>query len=99
MAEPADPREFEEVPGLSDDEEEDEEDQWMEEEEDQSVLCLFCDRCFSSVEETLQHCSSQHNLHLPELISKHNLDDYGFIKMINYIRSTVSSSPICYFLI
>ncbi|KAJ0001810.1 hypothetical protein NQD34_001606 [Periophthalmus magnuspinnatus] len=96
MAEPADPREFEEVPDLSDAEEDEdaEEDQWIEEEEEdsQSVLCLFCDRLLSSVAQTIQHCTADHSLRLSELITKHNLDDYGYIKMINYIRSTQCGS-------
>ncbi|CAL9701221.1 unnamed protein product [Knipowitschia caucasica] len=91
MAAPADPHE--EFPDLSD-EEEDDEQQWMEEEEEEptSTLCLFCDRSFSSLQEVSLHISSDHSLKLSDLIFKHNLDDYGFIKMINYIRST-SCSP------
>uniref|UniRef100_A0A8C6WIB9 Protein arginine N-methyltransferase 3 n=1 Tax=Neogobius melanostomus TaxID=47308 RepID=A0A8C6WIB9_9GOBI len=42
----------------------------------------------ASVTETLQHCSSDHGLSLAKLVHKHRLDDYGYIKLINFIRST-----------
>uniref|UniRef100_A0A8C9YQE6 Protein arginine N-methyltransferase 3 n=1 Tax=Sander lucioperca TaxID=283035 RepID=A0A8C9YQE6_SANLU len=89
-----------EMPDLSDGDDEDidnDEEQWMEEEEDEedsqpvTVTCLFCDRLLSSVPATLQHCTAEHQVNLVDLIRKHNLDDYGYIKMINYIRSTVST--------
>ncbi|XP_062248427.1 protein arginine N-methyltransferase 3 [Platichthys flesus] len=89
MAESTDPRD-EEMPELSDEEEEDE-GQWLEEEEEEeeavSVSCLFCDRSLSSVPATLQHCTAEHHVDLVDVIRKHSLDDYGYIKMINFIRS------------
>ncbi|XP_057197681.1 protein arginine N-methyltransferase 3 [Triplophysa rosa] len=51
-----------------------------------SVPCVFCDRNLGSVAETLQHCKADHGVYIPELVNKHSLDDYGYIKMINYIR-------------
>ncbi|XP_061131817.1 protein arginine N-methyltransferase 3 isoform X1 [Syngnathus typhle] len=63
--------------------------QWMEEEEDsQQVTCLFCDRLLNSVPDTLQHCTVEHQVNLKDVIKKHNLDDYSYIKLINFIRST-----------
>ncbi|XP_034536530.1 protein arginine N-methyltransferase 3 [Notolabrus celidotus] len=97
MAENTDPRgdaAAEDMPELSDceDEDIDEEDkwQWMEEEEEnnQTVTCLFCDKLLSSVSDTLQHCIAVHQVNIVDIIRKHNLDDYGYIKMINFIRST-----------
>ncbi|KAI3377355.1 hypothetical protein L3Q82_008559, partial [Scortum barcoo] len=96
MAEHTDPHgdgAAEEMPELSDcDEEDDDEEQWqcMEEEEEggQQVTCLFCDRSLSSVSATLQHCTAEHQVNLVDVIRKHNLDDYGYIKMINFIRSS-----------
>ncbi|CAB1438316.1 unnamed protein product [Pleuronectes platessa] len=89
MAESTDARE-EEMPELSDEEEEDE-GQWLEEEEEEeeavAVSCLFCDRSLSSVPATLQHCTAEHHVSLVDVIRKHSLDDYGYIKMINFIRS------------
>uniref|UniRef100_A0A8C7XLB8 type I protein arginine methyltransferase n=1 Tax=Oryzias sinensis TaxID=183150 RepID=A0A8C7XLB8_9TELE len=82
------------MPELSDGEDDDCEDeeqwQWMEEDA-QTVTCLFCDRQLSSVPATLQHCTAEHQVSLTEVIRKHGLEDYGYIKMINFIRSTVSS--------
>ncbi|XP_054470652.1 protein arginine N-methyltransferase 3 isoform X2 [Anoplopoma fimbria] len=98
MAEHTDPRghaAVDEMPELSDDDDDgidhDEDTwQWMEEEEDSEpvkVTCLFCDRLLSSVPATLQHCTAEHQVNLVDVIRKHNLDDYGYIKMINFIRS------------
>ncbi|RVE74182.1 hypothetical protein OJAV_G00019410 [Oryzias javanicus] len=86
-----------EMPELSDGEDEDCEDeeqwQWMEEDA-QTVTCLFCDRQLSSVPAALQHCSAEHQLRLTDVVRKHGLDDYGYIKMINFIRST-KCGPSC----
>ncbi|TMS12838.1 Protein arginine N-methyltransferase 3 [Larimichthys crocea] len=93
MAEHTDPH-AEEMPELSDGDDDfgdDDEEQWqcMDEQEDsQQVTCLFCDRLLSSVSATLQHCTAEHQLNLADVIRRHNLDDYGYIKMINFIRST-----------
>nr|XP_019954970.1 PREDICTED: protein arginine N-methyltransferase 3 [Paralichthys olivaceus] len=78
-----------EMPELSDCDEEEDEEQWMEEEEEEeeAVSCLFCDRSLSSVPATLQHCTAEHQINLVDVIRKHSLDDYGYIKMINFIRS------------
>ncbi|XP_076003137.1 protein arginine N-methyltransferase 3 [Genypterus blacodes] len=96
MAEYTDPRvSAEQMPELSDGEDDfdvdDDEEQWMEEEEEeegQTVTCLFCDRSLSSVAATLQHCMLEHHVNIVDVIRTHNLDDYGYIKMINFIRST-----------
>ncbi|KAM9366223.1 protein arginine N-methyltransferase 3 [Symphorus nematophorus] len=80
--------------GDDDMDDDDDEEQWqcMDEEEGDSeqvkVTCLFCDRLLSSVPATLQHCTAEHQVNLVDVIRKHNLDDYGYIKMINFIRST-----------
>ncbi|XP_029946360.1 protein arginine N-methyltransferase 3 isoform X2 [Salarias fasciatus] len=101
MAACTDPREYggdmaaDDMPELSDgDDEIDDEEQWMEEEEEdsQSVTCLFCDRLLSSVAATLQHCTAEHHVNLVDVVRKHSLDDYGYIKMINFIRSTNCSA-------
>ncbi|XP_061564794.1 protein arginine N-methyltransferase 3 [Cololabis saira] len=90
----------EQMPDLSDGDEDEDEDadeeqwQWEEEEESQPVTCLFCDRLLSSVPDTLQHCTAEHRVSLVDVIRKHGLDDYGYIKMINFIRST-KCSPSC----
>ncbi|XP_053539162.1 protein arginine N-methyltransferase 3 isoform X1 [Ictalurus punctatus] len=88
-----------ELPELSDSEDED---QWMEEEDEhetaERVLCLFCDRCLHSVFETFHHCQADHGISIADLVKKHRLDDYGYIKMINYIRTakcSVESLTLC----
>ncbi|XP_044048111.1 protein arginine N-methyltransferase 3 isoform X2 [Siniperca chuatsi] len=99
MAEYTDPHgegAAEEMPELSDgddddiDDDDEEQWQWLEEEDSQpdNVTCLFCDRLLRSVPATLQHCTAEHQVNLVDVIRKHNLDDYGYIKMINFIRST-----------
>lgn len=82
-----------EVPDLSDSDD-DEQWQWTEDNSETSpqVTCLFCDRSFSSVTDTLQHCIAEHQVNLVELVKTHNLDDYGYIMMINFIRTTKCSS-------
>ncbi|KAG5839919.1 hypothetical protein ANANG_G00210270 [Anguilla anguilla] len=80
------------IPDLSDS---DDDDQWqsMEESPDSNlkVLCLFCDRLLNSVEDTLSHCKSEHDVDVAGLLRKYKLDDYGYIKLINYIRSVKCS--------
>ncbi|XP_036442269.1 protein arginine N-methyltransferase 3 [Colossoma macropomum] len=98
MAEPTDTH-YDEIPDLSlsegeeDDDDNDEEQwQWMEEEADGvSVFCLFCQRSLNSVPETFQHCQSDHGVNILQLVKAHRLDDYGYIKMINYIRTVKCS--------
>ncbi|GAA6088328.1 protein arginine N-methyltransferase 3, partial [Tachysurus ichikawai] len=81
-----------ELPELSDSEDED---QWMEEDDghetEERVSCLFCDRFLRSVSETLRHCRVDHDVSVADLVKKHRLDDYGYIKMINYIRTAKCS--------
>ncbi|KAJ8416210.1 hypothetical protein AAFF_G00382320 [Aldrovandia affinis] len=73
----------------------DDDDQWelMEESPDSKleVLCLFCDRLFNSVEDVLSHCKSEHQINIASLVRRYKLDDYGYIKLINYIRSVKCS--------
>ncbi|XP_051503516.1 protein arginine N-methyltransferase 3-like isoform X2 [Myxocyprinus asiaticus] len=79
------------VPELSDSDDE----QWqpMEEgSENMTVPCVLCDRTLTSVSETFKHCKVDHGVDIPELVRKHRLEDYGYIKMINYIRTTKCSA-------
>ncbi|XP_048041389.1 protein arginine N-methyltransferase 3 isoform X2 [Megalobrama amblycephala] len=79
------------VPELSDSDDE----QWQSMEEGSelmTVLCVLCDRTLTSVSETLQHCKADHSVDIPELVQKHKLDDYSYIKMINYIRTSKCSA-------
>ncbi|XP_027588277.2 protein arginine N-methyltransferase 3 isoform X2 [Pipra filicauda] len=79
----------EEMPALSDGEE-----PWEEEEEEeeegaavgQRTRCLFCDRWFSSAEGVFSHCKTEHEFNVSDVIQKHGLNFYGYIKLINFIR-------------
>uniref|UniRef100_A0A8C7CLM6 type I protein arginine methyltransferase n=1 Tax=Oncorhynchus kisutch TaxID=8019 RepID=A0A8C7CLM6_ONCKI len=84
------------VPDLSDSDNE-EQWQWMEANDNiVQVTCLFCDKMSNSGPETLQHCLVEHQVDLVEVVKKHKLDDYGYIKMINYIRTeSLSTLPEC----
>nr|XP_036882918.1 protein arginine N-methyltransferase 3 [Manis javanica] len=64
-----------------------------EDEEDADLLrdkqhtpCLFCDRLFTSAEETFSHCKSEHQFNIDNMVHKHGLEFYGYIKLINFIR-------------
>ncbi|XP_069824152.1 protein arginine N-methyltransferase 3 [Dendropsophus ebraccatus] len=86
----ADGVDFEDVPELSDGDDDD--DLAWDDEDDggagAEVRCLFCDRTDSSPEDVFKHCKSQHDFDIHQVISRHGLDFYGYIKLINYIRST-----------
>ncbi|XP_052666939.1 protein arginine N-methyltransferase 3 isoform X2 [Harpia harpyja] len=80
----------EEMPELSDGEE-----AWEEEEEEEEegaaaeglrTRCLFCDRLFSSAEGVFSHCKTEHQFNVCDVIKKHGLDFYGYIKLINFVR-------------
>ncbi|XP_029416452.1 protein arginine N-methyltransferase 3 isoform X2 [Nannospalax galili] len=48
--------------------------------------CLFCDRLFTSAEETFSHCKLEHQFSIDTMVHKHGLEFYGYIKLINFIR-------------
>ncbi|XP_058017535.1 protein arginine N-methyltransferase 3-like [Ahaetulla prasina] len=52
----------------------------------QSTPCLFCDRFFSSAEDSFCHCTSDHGFNIEMMVQKHRLDFYGYIKLVNFIR-------------
>ncbi|XP_069660190.1 protein arginine N-methyltransferase 3 isoform X2 [Haliaeetus albicilla] len=80
----------EEMPELSDGEEAWEEEEEEEEEEGAAeglrTRCLFCDRLFSSAEGVFSHCKAEHQFNVCDVIKKHGLDFYGYIKLINFVR-------------
>ena len=55
------------------------------------ALCLFCDLILPDTEHILNHCSEKHSFNIHRMRTLHNLDCFAFIKMINFIRSKVSS--------
>ncbi|XP_038664284.1 protein arginine N-methyltransferase 3 isoform X2 [Scyliorhinus canicula] len=56
------------------------------------ICCLFCERLFSSAQDTFSHCKAEHQFDMTRIVYKHGLDCYGFIKLINYIRTTNPSA-------
>ncbi|KAB0356463.1 hypothetical protein FD754_000619 [Muntiacus muntjak] len=79
----------EDPPGLSDS---GDEASWEDEDDadlpyaEQRTPCLFCDRLFTSAEETFSHCKSEHQFSIDNMVHKHGLEFYGYIKLINFIR-------------
>uniref|UniRef100_A0AAR2KEL1 Protein arginine N-methyltransferase 3 n=1 Tax=Pygocentrus nattereri TaxID=42514 RepID=A0AAR2KEL1_PYGNA len=54
-------------------------------------LSVLSNRSLNSVPETFQHCQADHGVSILQLVKAHRLDDYGYIKMINYIRTVKCS--------
>ena len=52
--------------------------------------CLFCEETFPSAEKTFTHCKAQHQFNIFIVQKLFSLDFYGYIKMVNYIRKSVS---------
>ncbi|XP_065611479.1 protein arginine N-methyltransferase 3 isoform X3 [Cyrtonyx montezumae] len=81
-----------EMAELPDGEEVWEEDEEDGDEEEQGVSeglrarCLFCDRWFRSPEEVFCHCNTEHRFDIRHVLSKHGLDFYGYVKLINFVR-------------
>ncbi|NWZ52602.1 ANM3 methyltransferase, partial [Haliaeetus albicilla] len=43
-------------------------------------------RLFSSAEGVFSHCKAEHQFNVCDVIKKHGLDFYGYIKLINFVR-------------
>ncbi|XP_043489158.1 protein arginine N-methyltransferase 1 [Polistes fuscatus] len=62
-------------------------DDWSETNEDtQTVTCLFCKDTTDGITNALKHLEVLHNFALSNFITKHSLDSYSYIKLINFIR-------------
>lgn len=55
-------------------------------EQGEPTTCLFCTLVLPSIESALEHVSNVHKINFSELKSKHQMDQYSFIKLINCIR-------------
>ena len=65
-------------------------DAWQEEEMEQApARCLFCEALLASPLPVFQHCVEQHQFDIRSICKYWNLDCFGYIKMINFIRSKV----------
>uniref|UniRef100_A0A1L8DMT1 type I protein arginine methyltransferase n=1 Tax=Nyssomyia neivai TaxID=330878 RepID=A0A1L8DMT1_9DIPT len=61
-------------------------DGWNEmEENDESVVCLFCESTFSSIDDAFRHLEYAHNFDIMLLQEIYAMDQYSYIKMINFI--------------
>ena len=66
------------------------EETWQEEEmEPVPARCLFCEALLETPDIVFQHCVQQHQFHIKGICKYWNLDCFGYIKMINFIRSKV----------
>lgn len=71
----------------SESEDEGNDEEWNEMEQDQeSVRCLFCVENIDSIDLAIQHLNTEHHFNLNTIKRKFNMDQYSYIKMINYIR-------------
>ena len=79
-----DPIDYDDIDDLGD------EDAWQEEEMEQApARCLFCEELIESSDAVLQHCSNSHQFNIREICRRWKLDCFGYIKMVNFIRSQV----------
>jgi len=62
---------------------------WVEEPCDAvgNIKCLFSSETFTSVHALLEHCKTAYQFDLSSLQKKHGMDQYSFIRLINFIRS------------
>lgn len=58
---------------------------------DELTKCLFCVKDFNSVELAIEHLKNSHSVDFSKLKVKFNMEQYSFIKMINFIRKNKSS--------
>jgi hypothetical protein len=64
-------------------------DDWDDEEVD--VKCLLSERRFTSVGDAVEHAKSEYGFDLHKIYADLKLDQYGLIRMVNYIRSEVAA--------
>ena len=62
-------------------------DDWVEEQHDETTACLFCNKTFSSVLDTMIHCVAVHHFDIAKFRRERGLDFYGCVRLINYLRS------------
>ncbi|KAJ9581980.1 hypothetical protein L9F63_003670 [Diploptera punctata] len=81
------------VPDLTckNDSSEDSEDEsdWQEvdsEDDTECAMCLFCPQMYRTTSEAVSHCCTDHKFDLVKLKARFNMDCYGYIRLVNYIR-------------
>ncbi|XP_023176144.2 protein arginine N-methyltransferase 1 [Drosophila hydei] len=63
-----------------------EDDEEIDEDEGEPTTCLFCTQVFASIDPAIEHLNVDHNVNLSQLKHKFQMDQYAFIKLINFIR-------------
>uniref|UniRef100_A0A182T1P2 type I protein arginine methyltransferase n=1 Tax=Anopheles maculatus TaxID=74869 RepID=A0A182T1P2_9DIPT len=64
-----------------------EDDEWeVAEEQNDPVKCLFCETISPTMTIAIRHAKQQHDFDLAGVRRRFHLDEYSYIKMINYIR-------------
>ncbi|XP_015603827.1 protein arginine N-methyltransferase 3 [Cephus cinctus] len=62
-------------------------DDWDEvEDTSKRILCLFCEKELTNSSESLSHLETVHNFNLIAFKTRHTLDIYSYIKLVNFIR-------------
>ncbi|KAK2603930.1 Ribosomal protein arginine N-methyltransferase rmt3 [Conoideocrella luteorostrata] len=82
-------------PPPSQDSDTSEESQWLDIEPDTeniSVASLFDAQTFPTLPEMLEHCKQQHNFDLRANLRRLQLDFFGAVKLVNYIRHHVQNN-------
>ncbi|CAG0923764.1 unnamed protein product [Notodromas monacha] len=79
---------------MSDSESDADSSSWVEVEtaEERPVLCLFCPDEFSCCSTLWHHVAEEHGFNIRENVKSFGLDEFGYIRMINYIRKCNPSS-------
>lgn len=69
------------------DEDDGDADEWeVAEEQNDPVRCLFCEQISPTMTVAIRHAKEAHGFDLGEVRRRFQLDEYSYIKMINYIR-------------
>ncbi|EDW97495.1 protein arginine N-methyltransferase 1 [Drosophila yakuba] len=59
---------------------------------DEPTTCLFCTETSASIAIAIDHLDARHKVNLSQLQRKFQMDQYSFIKLINYIRANKISA-------
>ncbi|RPB10885.1 S-adenosyl-L-methionine-dependent methyltransferase [Morchella conica CCBAS932] len=63
-------------------------------EEESPVVCLFCPNTFPAPNKLFEHCGESHGFDFVKTKEELELDFYGTIKLVNYIRSETKASRV-----
>ncbi|KAG0497008.1 hypothetical protein HPP92_001699 [Vanilla planifolia] len=66
-------------------------DDWQSDDSSLDYLCLFCMQRYECIESLFEHCNSMHYFDFRSIVKDLQLDFYGSLKLINFVRSQVAS--------